>query len=617
MTRRRLTILSVLLVVLTLVALLSCGSRSTKKGTHEDGGIRESDYLTRTMDQFHMTFDVYTDLAAAGNHFHMRGRISSPGGEDLVPPMDEGWTNNPHSGATCIRCVFKAMGFNWGGWYFMNGVLGANDIAPRESWGDKPNAGVDLRGATKLTFWARGEKGGERVEFFAFGIGRDPFTGSPIKPYPDSSPKASTGYITLSTEWKRYTIDLKGRNLSYGLGGFGWVTNALQNKNRNIVFYLDDIRYDIARLDEPRFMVSYTTIPSTHDFDIVMRNVAFTYDNAVALLAFLARGDTKRAKLLADALVYALKHDRFYTDGRLRNAYQGGDLTLPPGWTPNGRANTVRMPGFWDSKQGKWFEDEFQVSTHTGNMAWAMLALLSYHEAVVKTGKSQYLEAAKQMGEWVERNCRDTRSAGGYTAGFEGWEPNPLKLTYKTTEHNIDLYVAFRRLYRITRDNRWQRRADHAKQFVLAMWDEVEGKFWTGTLNDGVTINKDVIPLDIQAWSVLAFKDEGRRYWKALEYAEKHHKVGKGFDFNTDRDGVWYEGTAHMALAYRFTGQEAKWREIVNFLRSVQKEGGLLAADKDGLTTGFNWFYFQRLHVGATAWFILAKLGVNPLSEVM
>lgn len=29
-----------------------------------------------------------------------------------------------------------------------------------------------------------------------------------------------------------------------------------------------------------------------NDFDVVMRNVAFTYDNALALLAFLAIGTT-------------------------------------------------------------------------------------------------------------------------------------------------------------------------------------------------------------------------------------------------------------------------------------------------------------------------------------
>ena len=575
-----------------------------------------SGYLARVMDQFHTAFNIYTDSHAAGNHFHARGRMSSPGDEDAVPSMNEASIDNPHSGITCIKATFKSRGRNWGGWYFMNGVLQGAETAPKENWGDYPDAGIDLQGATKVTFWARGEQGGERVEFFCLGVGRDPNTGVPIRPYPDSSPKVSIGYVTLSTKWKQYIIDLSEKDLSHVLGGFGWVTKASQNNDQDIAFCIDDIRYDKARLNEPRFLVSYETIHSTHDFDVVMHNVAFTYDNAVALLAFLASGEGERARMLADALVYAQQHDRFYDDGRIRNAYPGGDLILPPGWTPNGQAGTVRIPGWWDAEHMKWFEDEFQVSTHTGNVAWAMLALLAYHETV---GGDQYLTAAEQIGKWVERNCRDTRGSGGYTAGFEGWEPNPSKLTYKATEHNIDLYPAFMRLYLLTRDETWRERANHAKQFVLAMWDENEGKFWTGTYDNGVTINEVVIPLDIQAWAVLALGEEGKPYWKALEYVESHHRVRDGFDFNQDRDGIWYEGTAHMAVAYHATGQREKWQALVSALEAAQfTSGGLPAADRDGLTTGFNlpdgqpWLYYHRAHVGATAWLVLAERGINP-----
>jgi hypothetical protein len=37
-----------------------------------------------------------------------------------------------------------------------------------------------------------------------------------------------------------------------------------------------------------------------------------------------------------------------------------------------------------------------------------------------------------------------------------------------------------------------------------------EKKFWTGTTLDGVTVNQEVIPLDIQAWALLALKEEGK-----------------------------------------------------------------------------------------------------------
>jgi len=567
-----------------------------------------SEYLKTVMDEFHTSYYVYDDAYSAGNHFSMRAKISSSGDENAVPPMDEEFSKNCYSGNTCIRATFKVKGNNWGGWYFMNGVLKSGQIEPQANWGDEPNAGVDLKGATKLTFWARGEKGGEMVEFFVFGIGRDPSTGKPIKPYPDSSSKVSLGYVELSNEWKKYTIDLSGRNLSYVLGGFGWVTNAKMNNYKNITFYLDEIRYNKPRLGEPRFLLSYKTISSNQSFDKVMRNVAFTYDNALALLAFLAKNDRVGAKLIADALVYAQNHDRFYTDGRLRNAYQAGDLALPKGWIVNNRNLTVRIPGWYD--KGRWYENKSLVSTYTGNVAWAMIALLSYYETA---GEKRYLDAAKKMGEWIEQNCRDNRGAGGYTAGFEGWEPNPVKITHKSTEHNIDLYVAFKKLYMITKENKWNERAEHAKKFILGMWDNSEGKFWTGTTKDGITINKDTIPLDIQAWAILALKNESKPYWKALEYAEKHMKVGNGFDFNQDKDGIWYEGTAQMALAYYSTNQKSNWNNLTTFLKTSQdKSGGIFASNKNGLTTGFNWLYFKRLHIGATAWLLFAQTGLNP-----
>ncbi len=575
-------------------------------------------YLAAVMDRFHLHFDVYSDAFAAGNHFLARGRMSGPGHEEAVPPMDEAWTLEPAGGLTAIRARFEARGDNWGGWYFLNGVLRPPDMAPRPDFGKEPGAGVDLRGATRLTFLARGERGGERVEFFCLGVGRDPATGRPVAPNPDSDRKASTGWVTLSRDWRAYSIPLAGTDLGYVVGGFGWVTNARANGSRSITFYLDEIRYDKPRLEEPRFLASYETRPSGEAFDAVLRNAAFVYDNALALQAFLAAGRRDRARLLADAFLMALDRDRFFEDGRIRNAYQAGDLLLPPGWRTQRAAQAVRLPGWYDPSRRSWLEDEYQVSTHAGNVAWVMLALLSYFEVA---GEMRVLQAAERMGEWVERHCRDARGAGGYTAGYQGWEPAPRKLSYKATEHNIDLYAAFRRLHLLTRDPRWRESAERAKRFVLAMWDAREGKFWTGTGDDGVTINRSVIPLDIQAWAVLALDEEGRHYARALAYAEKHHRAGEGFDFNEDRDGVWYEGTAQLALAFRHAGQEGKWRALLNLLRSARDpSGGLPAASRDRLTTGFflatgePWYYYNRLHVGATAWLVLAELGVNPFA---
>ncbi|RLB08494.1 MAG: hypothetical protein DRG39_08755, partial [Deltaproteobacteria bacterium] len=68
------------------------------------------------------------------------------------------------------------------------------------------------------------------------------------------------------------------------------------------------------------------------------------------------------------------------------------------------------------------------------------------------------------LGEWIEENCKDIRGTGGYTGGYRGWEKtanNPqgqTKILSKSTEHNINVYVAFSRLYKLTGDKKWKER---------------------------------------------------------------------------------------------------------------------------------------------------------------
>jgi PKD repeat protein len=536
--------------------------------------------------------------------------------------MMEKTTSDPAEGLDCIRASFGGSGATWGGWYFMNGVLEGTETVPKENWGTVPDAGVNLTGAHALKFYARGEQGGERVEFFTFGVGRNDVTGDPISPYPDSSKKKSTGYITLTNQWREYTIDVSSQDLTYVLGGFGWVSSSGENEGQPIVFYLDDIQYDLSRLNEPGFLQSYQTMNSGKDFDLVMSNVGYSYDNAVALIAFLAQGGEdgkRRAGLIADAFVYAQKHDRYFTDGRIRNAYQAGDLVLPPGWEPRGKIATVRMPGWWDDGRDQWSEDAVQVGTHTGNIAWTGLALLAYYNT---TKETKYLHSVEKLGDWVLLNCADG-SRSGFTGGYEGWEPSQTRLMYKATEHNIDLYAMFMQLYAITGETRWYDAAENARGFVLSMWDPVEGKFWTGTGADGLTINQDFVPTDIQAWSIQSLGDviPQSDHVRALHYVDENSRVGLGYDFNTDRDGVWPEGTGQMAVSFHLLGDSVRSNEIVQYLHTVQNaDGSIDAASKDELSTGVKlsngnwWVYYKRPHVGATGWLSLAESGKNPFN---
>jgi hypothetical protein len=588
-------------------------------------------YLAEVMDQYHDRFPVYDDVSSGGNHFFAWSKVPD---QNAAVAINGSWTENPHSGATAIRAELdNTTGTNFGGFYFLNGVLPAGATAPLPNFGEVANAGIDLTGATALTFWARGERGGERITFFLGGVGRDPNTGQPTAPFPDSSPVVKKT-VTLTTAWTQYSFELHGLDLHYVLGGFGWIAAATDNPG-GAVFFLDDISYALsdtaraARLGLPRFVRSFTTEPvqslpePVGIFDLAFREVANTYDNALAIIAFLADGSAdsvRRARLIGDAFVYAAEHDRSYDDGRLRDSYAAGDLVVAPGWTPNGRTATVTIPGYYDEAKQVFFEIG-QDGMSTGNEAWAMLALLALQR---KTGDGRYLMAAQRLGRFVVGFRNDQGLYQGFLGGLDHPEAaGPVRRPWASTEHNLDLYAVFELLAGVDPAGGWAAQRDHARQFVNAMWDASRGCNLTGT-TDPETRNASPgqLPEDVQSWAVLALPDALTVHPELLACAERNFLTTdagfRGFDFNEDKDGVWFEGTAHMATAYQRAGRSADAGGFLETLARAQAtppygDGmGIAAASRDGLTTGFGFFYFRRLYVGATAWNVLAQLGWNP-----
>ena len=550
---------------------------------------RAYQYIYDAMDKYHQTLDVYTDFIAGGNHFMPDGWVGNTG----TLSMDDSWSDHCIQGASCIKISYTADPNTWAGIYWLSAA---------NNWGSVANGGLDVAGATQLRFWAKGESGGEQLTFMVGGV-----DGA----YGDSLPQVNLD-VTLSPWWQQYSIDLSMLDLSHVVNGFAFTVNSVDNPAATH-FYLDDIRYDKSRLDEPRFIESFTT-DAVLETDRYVNNAAMVYDNAVALLALLARGnnnDNDRARLLADAFVIATQHDRAYTDGRLRNAYSSGELQ-------NHVTGATRLSGWWDQQAQSWQEDPLLIGTHTGNMAWVINALL---ESYVRFPEQQaYLDTAIQLGEWIENNTRDERGSGGYTGGVEGEGTALVTLPWKSTEHNMDVYIAFSKLFSVTHDTVWEQRAAHAWQFVSSMWNTIDGvgHFFTGTLDDGVETNQFNYPVDIQALANLFSSD----YALALPWAENMCLVTEadreGFDFNTDRDGIWYEGTAQMALAYHMRGNVAQAERYRAALRQAQYNAtntdgrGIVSATLDGLTTGFDWQYYRRLQIAATAWYALVELGNNP-----
>ena len=407
--------------------------------------------------------------------------------------------------------------------------------------------------------------------------------------------------------------------------GFKIVASAKENPNTAIIHF-DSIFFNRARLDEPRFPQSFV-MPNTDTIFLSQQMTAHTYDASLAIIALLAQyykdnnnvNFRTHAEKIGDAFLYAMSHDRYYKDGRLRNVYAAG---------LNNYLDTARMAGHWREDSSTWYEDRYDVSTATGNIAWAALALISLYEA---TNSIKYLDAAEHLAQWVIDSTWDDR---GFNAGYEGWEDSISVLQYTATEHCIDLYAVFTRLYNITDNEAYVDAAIHADSFVQSMWDAVNGKFFTGTLFDGTGINTSVIPTDLQPWYLLAYNERDSDftrgyYWaKDSTYLDNHTHPGdthfyKGFDFSLDQtdslDGIGYEFTGQMTTCACWLGDTAFYHEMLEEIEYIQANGpgnngkGIIAACHDHLTTGFNWEYHNVLHTGgATCWYLFAKDRINP-----
>lgn len=352
----------------------------------------------------------------------------------------------------------------------------------------------------------------------------------------------------------------------------------------------------------PFLALSYDSEGSEGPIEPPLGTAAFSYDNALAVIALLACERQHEALRVGEALrLVAMK------DSRLRNTYRAGivaDKPLPNGW--------------WDAKQNRWVEDGYQMGTATGNVAWAGLAMLALYDA---THEKKWRDAAAKLAQWVIDNTRDTRGAGGFSGGVIGFDAQPQKLTWKSSEHNIDLVALFDGLARAGAPGDWKQQAQRARRFVQAQWDAASGHLWVGTLPDGVTRNRDTSGLDAQLWANL-LPDAPHEWRRALAYAEREHAVPGGFDFNTDRDGLWLEGTAQAALVYRMLGRENDANELLATIAQQFGAGGYVYATREPrITTGLaigadsasaDFYYYRRPHLAATAWAALAACKRNP-----
>ena len=364
----------------------------------------------------------------------------------------------------------------------------------------------------------------------------------------------------------------------------------------------------------PLFLASYRLADAKQGTPLepALVGAAFTYDNALAGIALLACGDSASAKRIGDAVVRAMERDPNTADGRVRNAYRAGPMT----------EDKAALPGRWDTAKNQWIADAYQVSTATGNVAWAALLLLNLNEAEPSPA---YLANARKLLGWIEQRTRAKNAPDGYNGGWYGWDNAQRAQTWKSTEHNIDIAMTAAWAARAAggQADAERQQARTALEFVRRMWSPSEQRFYIGTKEDGATISTEGSGLDAQLWPILAAPEGSCAWTRGLDWVEKNHRSGEGYGFSRNPDGIWTEGTAQAAatlVARKGSAPEALWQ----LLASQRAGNGLYYATPSaristGLaigpdSAGADFFYYRWPHLGATAWIALAATGFNPFT---
>ena len=322
------------------------------------------------------------------------------------------------------------------------------------------------------------------------------------------------------------------------------------------------------------------------------REDCFVYDEALAAMAFTHKGDYKRARLLFD----------FFDNVRKKHIKEKGEI-----W------------GFTDVYKRNGKETETRAA---GPNAWVLMALNYYY---AKSGDATYLPLAKDIAEWL---ISLQSIEGGIIGGYYG---NGKPMTWISTEHNFDCYSAFRDFGIITGDEKYLKLAKEVKKWLDDdAWDKKAKRFFLGRRNPNFAT-------DLSGWALLSL---GRDYAPSLAFAieksqnaqlykVKNVKV-EGFDFGStyktstfpDKDAVWFEGTAHMILAFEKAGQKAERDYFMNELDKCLTDSpafpytaGLPYASNEGTPVYDSWLMQSKpLCVSSTAWYYFAKNSFNPFS---
>jgi hypothetical protein len=302
-------------------------------------------------------------------------------------------------------------------------------------------------------------------------------------------------------------------------------------------------------------------------------NFVSLYDNSLAALAFLSQGDIKRAEMIFDFFNARIESELMNTSGGF---YQFRDA----------EGNNART---------KWL----------GDNAWLLIALNNYEEI---TGNNRYQRMASELEKWI-RSLQDT------DGGLWGGTRENGNQIHKITEGIITAFNAVKGfddfhegILGFIKAQRW----DANEQVLVAQPDFPKYNFALDLYTLGFLIMEDLTV------EVLHNADKFLNTQKMALNGE----VLEGYCFDEDKDVIWLEGTAQMALAYKVGGMKKEAKSILNnlektFIPSVMMNNvtAIPYATNQGTSFETSNLYDNSCKVPALSpnvWYIFAKSAFNP-----
>jgi len=298
------------------------------------------------------------------------------------------------------------------------------------------------------------------------------------------------------------------------------------------------------------------------------------YDNALAALVFIQLNEMDEAEMIFD-----------YFDGQVNTELLSED------------------GGFYQFRDSN---GENGNRTWMGDNAWLLIALNKYHSV---TGNEKYKTMAQGIEHWL-RGLQDID--GGLWGGLNENGTVIPKITegmitaFKAVQGYDDFH---KNILTFLKENRWD-----ATHEILWAWPE------NPAYNHA---------LDLHSLGSLIFEDyspqnllQADRFYTTQTSTVNGLEIS-GYCFDEDKDVVWLEGTAQMAVAHIISGNDFYANELIieiekSFINSpsISDSKGIPYTSNHGTSYGANelWNHADLTPtLSATAWYIFAKSGVNPL----